>query len=126
MDQYKTNSKYDSSLNDLLDSDRLLLKNEIERIEFQIAEREKIKQRNLLFLESQRRKLEDQLNQLKCYEYNAPPLINSAKSTIQTQMVNMDLRKGEEYVSAFRDVQRLEEMKRNLLSESEETAGWAG
>lgn len=45
-------------LDSLIQADERILTDEIGNIEFQIAEREKIKQRNLKFLEWQREKLE--------------------------------------------------------------------
>ncbi|MBM3199985.1 hypothetical protein FJZ53_03520 [Candidatus Woesearchaeota archaeon] len=56
-----TNSKYAGvgvGLEDVLKSDERTLLEEVECIYFQIAERERIKQRNVRFLEDQRRKLE--------------------------------------------------------------------
>jgi len=50
-------SKYSGAgLDDVLKSDERTLLEEVESIDFRIAERERIKQRNVRFLEEQRRK----------------------------------------------------------------------
>lgn len=113
-------------LYDILKSDEKAVVDEIESIEFQIAERERIKQRNVLFLEDQRKKLEEFLNRTECFTYKPSGIINAVRSKLATQLVQVDLKKGEEYVNAFRDVQRLEEEKRKLLAEERADQGWLG
>lgn len=111
------------SLDSLLREDERITSDEILNIEHQVAEREKIKQRNLSFLEWQREKLEELVNRTRCFDYAAMGT-NEIKNRLLTQLVQVELKKGEEYVNAFRDVQRLEEEKRKLLSESSEDKGW--
>ena len=113
-------------LYDILKSDEKAVVDETESIEFQIAEREKIKQRNVIFLEDQRKKIEGFLNQTECFTYKPSGLINAVRSKLATQLVMVDLKKGDEYVTAFRDVQRLEEEKRKLLGEVRADEGWLG
>ena len=110
-------------LDSLIQADERILTDEIGNIEFQIAEREKIKQRNLKFLEWQREKLEEMVNRSKCFDY-ATMGTNEIKNKLITQLVQVELKKGDEYVNAFRDVQRLEEQKRKLISEGAEDKGW--
>ena len=110
-------------LDSLIQADERILTDEIGNIEFQIAEREKIKQRNLKFLEWQREKLEELINRAKCFDY-AVMGTNEIKNRLITQLVQVELKKGDEYVNTFRDVQRLEEHKRRLLSDGAEDKGW--
>jgi hypothetical protein len=110
-------------LDSLIQADERILTDEIGNIDFQIAEREKIKQKNLKFLEWQREKLEELINRTKCFDY-AVMGTNEIRNRLITQLVQVELKKGEEYVHAFRDVQRLEEQKRKLLSEGTEDKGW--
>jgi hypothetical protein len=110
-------------LDSLMQADERIMVDEIGNIEFQIAEREKIKQKNLKFLEWQREKLEELVNRTKCFDYAAMGT-NEIRNKFVTQLVQVELKKGDEYVNAFRDVQRLEEQKRELLSEGAEDKGW--
>ena len=110
-------------LDSLIQGDERIVTEEIGNIEFQIAEREKIKQRNLKFLEWQREKLEELVNRSKCFDYAAMGT-NEIRNKLITQLVQVELKKGDEYVNAFRDVQRLEEQRRKLLSEGAEDKGW--
>ena len=110
-------------LDSLIQADERITVDEIGNIEFQIAEREKIKRRNLKFLEWQREKLEELMNRSKCFDYAAMGT-NEIRNKLITQLVQVELKKGDEYVNAFRDVQRLEEQKRELLSEGAEDKGW--
>ena len=112
-----------AGLDSLLREDERITSDEILNIEHQVAEREKIKQRNLSFLEWQREKLEELVNRTRCFDYAAMGT-NEIKNRLLTQLVQVELKKGEEYVTCFRDVQRLEEEKRKLLSESSEDKGW--
>jgi len=113
-------------LTDLLKADERVIEEEVESIEHQIAEREKIKQRNITFLEDQRKKLEEFLNRTECFTYKPMGIINAVRSKLMTQLVQVELKKGEEYVNAFRDVQRLEAEKRELLSEERADEGGSG
>ena len=121
-DNYLSNRAY--GLDDLMKADERIAADEIDSIEHQIAEREKIKQRNIIFLEEQRQKLEDFMNRTECFTYKASGIINAVRSKLTTQLVQVDLKKGEEYVNAFRDMQRLEEEKRKLLAEERADQGW--
>ncbi len=111
-------------LDSLLRENERILESEIERIDEQIAEREKIKQRNLRFLEWQRQKLEEMINSTPCFNYNLMGG-NEVRNRLTTLLVQVELKKGEEYVDAFRDTQRLEEQKRQLLTDREEEKGWS-
>jgi hypothetical protein len=121
---YGQNIQKSYGLDSLFKADERILSDEIGNIEHQIAEREKIKQRNLRFLEWQREKLEELVNRTKCFSYTMPGL-NDVRSRLTTELVRVELKKGEEYVNAFRDVQRLQEQKRKLLSEVREDEGWS-
>ena len=112
-----------TGLDSLIQADERIMADEIGNIEFQLAEREKIKQKNLKFLEWQREKLEELVNRTKCFDYAAMGT-NEIRNKLITQLVQVELKKGDEYVTAFRDVQRLEEEKRKLLSEGAEDKGW--
>ncbi len=121
--QITGNAYENAGLDSLLREDERIMGDEILNIEHQIAEREKIKRRNITFLEWQREKLEELVNRSKCFDY-ATMGTNEIKNKLLTQLVQVELKKGDEYVTAFRDVQRLEEEKRRLLSESSEDKGW--
>lgn len=125
-DNYQMLESKAYGLDSLLKADEKVVEEEIDNIGFQIAEREKIKQRNILFLEEQRKKLECFLNQTECFTYKPSGLINAVRSKLATQLVQVDMKKGEEYVNAFKDVQRLEEEKRKLFAECKEGRGWLG
>lgn len=112
-----------TGLDSLLREDERIMSDEILNIEHQIAEREKIKQRNIRFLEWQREKLEELVNRTQWLTYAATGP-DQVRNKLTTQLVQVELKKGEEYVTCFRDVQRLEEQKRELLSESSEDKGW--
>ena len=119
MTDYQPVKGYELSLNNLLEEDKRILNDELESLERQIAERERITKRNVSFLEFQRQKIEEQLNQADFfssgYSWNASPV----RSKLITHMVQLDIKKGEEYVLMFRDIQRLEEQKRKLLEEQQ-------
>lgn len=125
-DNYQSLENKAYGLDSLLKADEKVIGEEIESIEHLIAEREKIKRRNVLFLEDQRQKLEGFLNQTECFTYKPAGIINAVRSKLATQLVQVDLKKGEEYVNAFKDVQRLEEEKRKLLTEERADEGWLG
>ena len=125
-DNYQSLDNKSYSLNELVKADEKIAAHEIDSIEQQIAEREKIKQRNIKFLEEQRQKLEDFMNRTECFTYKASGIINAVRSKLATHLVQVELKKGEEYVNTFKDVQRLEEQKRKLLAEEEADQGWLG
>jgi hypothetical protein len=122
-EQIKDHAYQNAGLDSLLKEDERTASDEILNIEHQIAEREKIKRKNITFLEWQREKLEELVNRTRCFDYAAMGT-NEIKNKLLTQLVQVELKKGEEYVNAFRDVQRLEEEKRKVLSESSEDKGW--
>jgi hypothetical protein len=111
------------ALDDLVKSDERIMAEEIENIEHQIAEREKIKRRNIKFLEDQRQKLDELISRADIFSYRVMGK-NEVKSKLTTLLVQVEIKKGEEYVNAFRDVQRLEEEKRKLSAEEKENKGW--
>lgn len=111
-------------LDALLKADQGIVEEEVDSIEHQIAEREKIKRRNVCFLEEQRQKIEEFLNRTECFTYKPSGLINAVRGKLVTQLVQVELKKGEEYVNAFKDVQRLEEQKRRILADEKADAGW--
>jgi hypothetical protein len=110
-------------LEDLVKTDERIMAEEIESIENQIAEREKIKRMNIRFLEDQRQKLDELISRAECFSYRVMGK-NEVKSKLTTLLVQVEMKKGEEYVNAFRDVQRLEEEKRRLSTEEKENKGW--
>ncbi len=125
-DNYQGLENNTYGLDALLKADERAIEEEVESIEHLIAERERIKQRNVIFLEDQRKKLEGFLNQTECFTYKPAGIINAVRSRLATQLVLVDMKKGEEYVNAFKDVQRLEEEKRKLLGEERADEGWLG
>jgi hypothetical protein len=110
-------------LDSLLKADEKTIRDEIDNIEHQIAERGKIKQRNLRFLEWQREKLEELINRTQCLAYGVMGP-NEVRNRLITQLVQVEMKKGDEYINCFRDVQRLEEQKRKLMTEAGEDEGW--
>jgi len=112
-------------LDDLLKSDEETSTDEMDRIECMIAERERIKQKNIRFLEEQRQKLEELINRTECLNYGASGA-NEVRNRLTAQIVLIEMRKGEEYVNAFRDIQRLEEQKRQGIRDKKESEGWLG
>jgi hypothetical protein len=110
-------------LEDLVKTDERIMAEEIASIEDQIAEREKIKRMNIRFLEDQRQKLDELISRAECFSYRVMGK-NEVKSKLTTLLVQVEMKKGEEYVNAFRDVQRLEEEKRRLSTEEKENKGW--
>lgn len=119
---YLGNKAY--GLDDLVKGGERVAADEVDSIEHQIGERERIKQRNVKFLEEKCQKLQELLNGTECMTYRLPGIINAVRSKLQAELIKVDLKIGEEYVNAFRDVQRLEEQKRKLLTEEKADAGW--
>lgn len=120
--QFKPKQQYDISA--LLADEDNNIEDEIHSIELQVAEREHIKQKNIYFLEHQRQSIEEQINRTRCFEYNPPKNISVIRNGLTTQLVQIELKKGEEYTNCFRDIQRLEEQKRNLLAEKDDGKEW--
>jgi len=120
MEKFNTSNNYDlpdekNILQNLFLEDYQAANQKLESIEHRIAERKKLELLNIEKLERQRKKLEDMLNDLPCPELN--PGILSTRATLGTEMVRVQMKKGEEAVNAFRDVERLEDEKRKLLEE---------
>ena len=97
------------------DSDQKML----EDIEARIGERKHLEYRNIQDLERMRRKLESSANAFNClYQPNQTMLATTSK--LESEMIRLELRKNEEMVSAFRDVERLESEKRQILGDLRE------
>ena len=106
-------------LENLFKEDLYTSQKTLESIGHRIAERKKLEYKNICNLESMRQKIESSLNRFEFFGYNPNPRITAVKSKLETEMVHIELKKGEEAVNAFRDVERLEEEKRKLLEEME-------
>jgi hypothetical protein len=104
-------------LENLLKQDLYSAQQTLDEIGHRIAERKKLEYKNMQNLERMRQKIETSLNSLCCFGYNPNPKITAVKSNLETEMVNLELKKGEEAVNAFRDVERLEEERRKILEE---------
>ena len=124
MDKYELKPKQQYDISALLAAEENNLEDEVHSIEIQIAERERIKLKNIYFLEHQRQSLEEQINRTKCFEYNPPKNISVIRNGLTTQLVQIELKKGEEYTNCFRDIQRLHEQKRRLLAEKDDGREW--
>ncbi len=105
------------NIEDIFKQDNLNQLNQLESIEHQIAERKKLKYRNAIELDHQIKKVEEILNELDCFGYNPHPSVTQLRSSLQTDMIRLELKKGEEAGHASRDVARLETEKRKILSE---------
>lgn len=92
----------------------------LEDIEARIAERKLLEYKSIQEIERMRRKLEASLNSFNCFSYNPNPRILMSKSRLESEMIRLELRKNEEMVSAFRDVERLESEKRRILGDMRE------
>jgi len=124
MNKYEFNPKQEYDLTALLATEENNIEDEVNSIELQIAERERIKLKNIYFLEHQRQSVESQINRTRCFEYNPPKSISIIRNGLTTQLVQIELKKGEEYTNCFRDIQRLHEQKRRLLAEKDDGRGW--
>ena len=91
----------------------------LESIESRIAERSLLEYQNIQELERMRSKLEDSVNAFNCF-YQPDQTMLSSKSKIETEMIRLELRKNEEKIDAFRDVERLEAEKRKVLGDLNE------
>lgn len=125
MNKYEFKPKQEYDLSALLAADESTIENETNSIEIQIAERERIKLKNIYFLEHQRQSLEEHINRTRCFEYNPPKNISVIRNGLTTQLVQIELKKREEYTNCFRDIQRLHEQKRKLLAEKDDGRGWS-
>jgi hypothetical protein len=106
-------------LENLFQEDFYTSQKTLESIERRIAERKKLEYKNICNLERMRQKIESSLNTFSCFGYNPNPRMTSVKSRLETEMVHLELKKGEEAVKAFVDVERIEAEKRELLEEME-------
>lgn len=86
------------------------LEQRIRDLKSEIIERREIKEALLRELEHQRRGLEDAVNQLEFDKFN--PVFLSRKTTLQSQMLNVEQNKFHEEISCFRDVIMLKEKLR--------------
>jgi hypothetical protein len=102
-------------LESLFKEDYYTAKNSLDNIETRIAERKRLEYRNINDLEHQRQKLEQTLNIFYNLGYSQNSL--SMRSKLETEMVRLEIKKGEEGITAFRDVQELETEKRKILEE---------
>ncbi len=89
----------------------------LECIEHRIAERKKLEYKNIIGLEGQRQKIEGMINTFQCFSYNPSQNQVMVKSKLETEMTRIEMKKGEEAVHAFRDVERLEAEKRKILED---------
>ena len=89
----------------------------LDSIEARIAERKLMEYRNIQELERSRQKLESSVNTFQCFSYNPNPKMLQTKSRLEAEMIKLDMKRGEEAVSAFRDVERLETEKRKILDD---------
>ena len=104
-------------LEKILKEDYMAAKETLEIIDHRIAERKKLEYKNFVELERQRQRIEEAINKLQCFEYNPNPKLTMVKSKLETEMIKIELKVGEEAVNAFRDVEKLEAEKRNILAE---------
>ena len=108
------------ALESVLNADSNSSQETLESIEHRIAERKFLEYRNIEDLERMRQKLEECVNSFYCFTYNANPRILTTLSKLQSEMIRLDMRKNDEMVNAFRDVERLEAEKRNILGDIRE------
>ena len=104
-------------LENLLKEESLNSEQTLESIDHRIAERKNLEYKNILDLERQRQKIEGTINSLQCFSYNPNPKLTMVKSKLETEMTRFEMKKGEEAVHAFRDVERLEAEKRKILED---------
>lgn len=95
-------------------------KKNLEDIEARIAERKHIEYKNIEDLERMRKKLESSANMFGCFSYNPGPNILATKSKLESEMIRLEMKKNDETVCAFRDVERLESDKRKILGDIRE------
>lgn len=96
----------------------------LEGVESRIAERKKIEYRNISDLERQRQKLEESLNVMSYFGYSPKNMM--VRSKLETEMIRIEMKKSEEVVKGFRDVERLEYEKRKMLEDLEGQESTAG
>ena len=96
----------------------------LEGVESRIAERKRLEYRNVVFLERQRQRLEESLNVLSCFGYSPKSMM--VRSRLEAEMIRVEMRKAEEVVTSFRDVERLEYQKRKLVEDLEGQRSTAG
>ena len=111
-------------LEGMFDDDSVNRKKSLENIETRIAERKRLEYRHIAELERQRQKLEQTLNVFHNLGYSHSSL--SMRSRLETEMARIELKKGEEGITAFRDVQQLESEKRIIIEKIYQDKGWGG
>ena len=97
------------------DSDQKML----EDIEARIGERKHLEYRNIQDLERMRRKLESSANAFNCF-YQPDQTMLATTSKLESEMIRLEMKKNDETVCAFRDVERLESEKRKILGDIRE------
>lgn len=111
-----TTGQYENMAEQLLSQDYQSTAEKLDSINHRIALRKHLEYKNIRNLENARQRLEESLNQMgnSISAYAPNPKMLSAKSRLETEMISIELKKGEEAVNSFRDVERLEAEKRNL------------
>ena len=94
----------------------LILILEIRWHETDIAERKKLSYQVISNLEEQRKKLESSINTIKFNDYN-PAGMTQIRTKLETELVKVEMGKGEEAIAAFRDIEMLEQEKRKVIEE---------
>ena len=111
-------------LENLFKEDYYTAKKTLDNIDSRIAERKRLEYRNITDLEHQRQKLEKSLNVFYNLGYSQSSL--SMRSRLETEMVRVELRKGEEGINSFRDVEKLESERRKILEDLNQDKGFLG
>ena len=120
MEKYQNNPKPSDEnyiLESILKEDSNTAGQTLEIIDHRIAERKKLEYKNVIELERQRQKIEETVNTFQCLSYSPNPKMTMVKSKLETEMTRVELKKGEEAVNSFRDVERLEAEKRKILED---------
>jgi hypothetical protein len=94
-------------------------KKTLEELEARIAERKSIEYKNFQELERMRKKLESTVNMFDCF-YQPNQTMLATKSKLESEMIRIEMKKNDETVNAFRDVERLESEKRKILGDIRE------
>ena len=119
---YQSTAGENYLLDTILSQDTSSSESSLLDIDHRIAERKKLEYKNIKELEWARQKIEQALNSIYwlCSSYNPNPKSLAVKSRLETEMLRIELKKGEEAVDSFRDVERLEAERRKLLEEASE------
>ena len=119
---YQSTAGENYLLDTILSQDTSSSESSLLDIDHRIAERKKLEYKNIKELEWARQKIEQALNSVYCLcsSYNPNPKSLAVRSGLETEMLRIELKKGEEAVDSFRDVERLEAERRKLLEEASE------